>query len=196
MGYRIRSINELTERQSGNQINPKIAERIERELKEIKQESASSPLKRTKKPKRPANEAELLGLPFSPVPPENPADILYQAMVRRWGRYYSGGEVVWELKPFSDNGYRLDAALPSWRIGCELDGWQFHAKFVESFKKTREKQFMFCRRGWLLFQLSAEQVRESLDDVLDGIAEAMEHQTYRKDYRLQQYPKGWSKMVK
>lgn len=120
MGYRIRSINELTERQSGNQINPKIAERIERELKEIKQESASSPLKRTKKPKRPANEAELLGLPFSPVPPENPADFLYQAMVRRWGRYYSGGEVVWELKPFSDNGYRLDVALPSWRIGCEI----------------------------------------------------------------------------
>jgi hypothetical protein len=55
---------------------------------------------------------------------------------------------------------------------------------------------MFCQRGWILFERSAEQVRESLDDVLDGIAEAMEHQTYRKDYRLQQYPKGWSKMVK
>jgi|GEM_PF-3405958 len=196
MGYRIRSLNELNDRQAGTSINPKIAERIEREFKEIKAQSASSPLKRSKQSKRPANEAELLGLPCSPVPPQNPADILYQAMVRRWGRYYNGGEVVWELRPFEDNGYRLDAALPRFRVGCELDGWQFHAKFVDSFKKTREKQFMFCRRGWLLFQLSAEQVKESLDDVIDGIAEALEYQQYQDDFRLHQYPKGWSKLIR
>ena len=38
----------------------------------------------------------------------------------RWGRFYSGGEVVWELQPFSDSGYRLDAALVNFRIGLEL----------------------------------------------------------------------------
>lgn len=195
MGYRIRSIKELAERQLGNQINPRIAERIKREFKELKEDSTGLVVTRSKTGGRPINEADIMGVPYSTIPPVNPADILYHGMVQRWGRYHNGGEAVWELRPFTDNAYRLDAALPSWRIGCELDGWQFHAKFVESFKKTRNKQFVFCRRGWILFQLSAEQVKESLNDVLDGIQEAMNHQTYRNDYRIHQYPKGWSKLL-
>lgn len=197
MGYRIRSLNELNDRQSDNQINPKIAQRLEQELKALEGQPASQkPLpKKRGKGKRPANEGEALGLPCSTIPPVNPADILYQAMVRRWGRYYTGGEAVWELIPFADRGYRLDAALPRWRIGCELDGWEFHAKYKDSFKTTREKQTLFCRRGWLFFQFSAEQVKESLDDVIDSIAEAIEHSSYRDDFHLKQYPKGWSKLI-
>jgi hypothetical protein len=115
-------MSELNDRQTENQINPKIAERLKQEFKALENQPASnSPgTKKRGKPKRPANEGELLGLPCSTIPPVNPADILYQAMVRRWGRYYNGGEAVWELVPFSDSGYRLDASLPRYRIGCEV----------------------------------------------------------------------------
>jgi very-short-patch-repair endonuclease len=54
---------------------------------------------------------------------------------------------------------------------------------------------MFCRRGWLLFQLSADQVKNNLEDVIEGIAEAIEHCNYRDDFTLKTYPKVWSKLI-
>jgi hypothetical protein len=123
-----------------------------------------------------------------------PADILYQAMVRRWGRFHNGGEVVWELQPFTGSGYRLDAAVPRRLIGVELDGWQFHGRTLDGFKKDRQKQLEFCRRGWLLFRVSNEQVRNDLDNVLDAIGEAIERQV-RRETVLMTLPKGWSRIV-
>lgn len=143
---------------------------------------------------RTKTEAGLLGFESCAVPPVMPADILYQAMVRRWGRFFSGGEVVWELQPFTGSGYRLDASLPRFHTGVEMDGWQFHGRTLDGFKKDREKQLAFCRRGWLLFRVSNEQVRNDLENVLDAIAEGIECQA-RREIQLKTFTKGWSRIV-
>ncbi|WP_166255883.1 DUF559 domain-containing protein [Marinobacter salicampi] len=101
---------------------------------------------------------------------------------------------MWELQPFSDSGYRLDAAVVNYRVGLELDGWQFHGKTLSGFKEDRKKQLLFCRRGWLLFRISNDQVRNSLDDVIEAVEEAMSFQV-RREVQLYQLPKGWSRIV-
>lgn len=76
----------------------------------------------------------------------------------------------------------------------EMDGWQYHGKTLSGFKKDRKKQLLFCRRGWLLFRISNEQVREELDDVIEAVEEAMSYQIKRA-VTLRQLPKGWSRIV-
>ena len=94
-----------------------VASRIEREMEAAKQHAKRRGLERRPAQAKPET---LQDQSFCPLPPLQPADRLYQALVSRWGRFYSGGEVVWELQPFSDSGYRLDAALVNFRIGLEL----------------------------------------------------------------------------
>lgn len=75
-----------------------------------------------------------------------------------------------------------------------MDGWQYHGKTLSGFKEDRKKQLLFCRRGWLLFRISNEQVRESLDDVVAAVEEAMTFQL-RREVQLYQLPKGWSRII-
>jgi len=173
-----------------NMLGERVATRIEREL-ESAQLAASKRGLAPRKKSKPNNAPDPS---CCTIPPVQPADQLYQALVRRWGRFYSGGEVVWELQPFDDSGVRLDAALVNHRIGLEMDGWQFHGKTLSGFKKDRKKQLLFCRRGWLLFRISNEQVREELDDVVSAVEEAMTYQV-RREVTLRQLPKGWSRIV-
>jgi hypothetical protein len=188
---RIKSAHELKQMRESRMLGERAASRIERELESAQQaakERGLAPRAKKSKPEKTPDPS------YCTVPPVQPADQLYQALVRRWGRFYSGGEVVWELQPFDDSGVRLDASLVNHRIGLEMDGWQFHGKTLSGFKKDRKKQLLFCRRGWLLFRISNEQVREELDDVLAAVEEAMTYQV-RQEVTLRQLPKGWSRIV-
>lgn len=187
---RIKSARDLKQMRESKMLGDRAANRIERELESAQQAAQKRGLGASKQPSKPALAEQTL----CSLPPVQPADLLYQALVRRWGRFYSGGEVVWELQPFSDSGVRLDAALVNYRIGLEMDGWQYHGKTLSGFKKDRKKQLLFCRRGWLLFRISNEQVREELDDVIEAVDEAMSYQIKRA-VTLRQLPKGWSQIV-
>lgn len=189
--YRIKSSQDLKNLRANKMVGDRIASRIEREL-EISQERAKQLGQRA--PGVPKKREKVGKQTFCPLPPTEPADRLYQALAKRWGRFYSGGEVVWELQPFQDSGYRLDASMPNFRVGLELDGWQYHGKTLSGFKKDRKKQLLFCRRGWILFRISNEQVREELGDVIAAVEEAITHQT-RREVTLFQLPKGWSRIV-
>lgn len=190
-GLRIKSVHDLNQMRENKMMGDHVASRIEREMEAAKQHAKRRGLERRPAQAKPET---LQDQSFCPLPPLQPADRLYQALVSRWGRFYSGGEVVWELQPFSDSGYRLDAALVNFRIGLEMDGWQYHGKTLSGFKKDRDKQLLFCRRGWLLFRISNEQVRESLDDVVAAVEEAMTFQL-RREVQLYQLPKGWSRII-
>jgi hypothetical protein len=193
---RIKSAADLKRLQDEKVVGLRAASRISAELQKLAQSKSENerPTGQRGKSMRSLIEAGDLGLESCAVPPVMPADILYQAMVRRWGRFYSGGEVVWELQPFTGSRYRLDASLPRFHIGVEMDGWQFHGRTLDGFKKDREKQLEFCRRGWLLFRASNEQVRNDLENVLDAIAEGIEYQA-RREIQLKTFTKGWSRIV-
>lgn len=195
MVLRIASDAELKRLKDEKTLGASAATRIEAELKAIDARPGRATQRRKKgKPRRPQSEAELHGLEACTLPPVMPADILYQALVRRWGRFATGGEVVWELEPFTDSRYRLDTALPRFRCGVEMDGWQYHGKTLEGFQKSRAKQMFFCRRGWLFFQVSNDQVRNELDDVIEAVAEGLSYQV-RREVSLKRLPAGWSRII-
>lgn len=106
--------------------------------------------------------------------PDNPADMLYQALVRKYGRFYEGGLVVYELIfPFDNRRWRMDMAMPSKRVAFELDGWADHGKRLSGFKRDREKSLSFERRGWRVIRFSSAQVRYSLPETLRAIDEIL-----------------------
>jgi len=48
--------------------------------------------------------------------------------------------------------YRLDVALPEYRIGLELDGFAFHARFQSAFLRHTLRQNAIVLEGWLLLR--------------------------------------------
>lgn len=104
--------------------------------------------------------------------PKLPADLLYQAVCRRFGRFYDGGHAVYELEfGFAERHFRADIALPEFRLVLEMDGWESHGRTLAGFKKDREKSLVFERRGWSVVRFSNEQVRTNLPDVIAAVEE-------------------------
>lgn len=112
----------------------------------------------------------------SALVPENPADILYQSLVRRYGRYYEGGLVVYELEfSFDGRRWRMDVAIPIFKLVLELDGWVDHGRRLSGFKRDREKLLCFERRGWRVVHFSSSQVKFGLEDTLKAIEDIISH---------------------
>lgn len=126
---------------------------------------------------------------LSPLVPVQPADILYQSVCRRFGRFYEGGLAVYELEfAFEQRKFRADIGLPEFKLIVELDGWQYHGKTLSGFKRDREKSLVFERRGWSVIRFSNEQIRTNMPDVLLALQEVMSHRIRRPELRQRVAP--------
>lgn len=115
-------------------------------------------------------------LNYSPLPPTLPVDILYNKLAARFGLWSQGGQLVRELTaPFTKRRFALDMALPAYKLGVEMDGWAFHGRFLNDFKRDREKQLLFARFGWILIRVSNDQIRNNLDNVITSIEECVSY---------------------
>lgn len=98
----------------------------------------------------------------------DPISILYRACIKRWGRHYEGGLVVWELVIKAPRAFRLDIAIPKYRIGIELDGFIFHSS-KSAIAKDHEKLEQLGRLGWVIFKIGVKRTLNDLDTFLDSI---------------------------
>lgn len=105
----------------------------------------------------------------------DPAVLLYRACVRRWGRFYEGGEMVWELAIANPRAFSFDMALPRYRIAIEFDGFQYHSA-KESIKRDHIKTEQASRIGWLIFRIGKSRVINpvELELFLNSIEQAMQ----------------------
>ncbi len=87
----------------------------------------------------------------------DPAVVLYRACVRRWGRFYEGGEVVWELTIANPRAFSFDMALPKYRIAIEFDGFQYHSS-KQSIQRDHIKTEQASRIGWIIFRIGKSRV--------------------------------------
>ncbi|PPC84666.1 MAG: hypothetical protein CTY38_01050 [Methylotenera sp.] len=69
--------------------------------------------------------------------------------------------------------FRIDIALLEHMIAIEMDGWQWHAKHLEDFKKDRRRQNLLVNDGWRVFRFTAEDVYKDIEGCLTMIRNAI-----------------------
>lgn len=98
----------------------------------------------------------------------NPQLILWEAVKDRWpsaqAEYPAG---------VPDRKFRLDVAFVDAGLCLEFDGWQWHAKHLEDFKKDRRRQNLLVTHGWRVLRFTAADVFQDLDGCLKMIEVAL-----------------------
>ncbi|KRW83623.1 hypothetical protein [Marinobacter sp. P4B1] len=169
MSLRIASAKELAS-WKGQGMSSTVASQLEAHLKDI--DRSKKKLERLESRHRKSPELE--DQPYSALPPTDPAIKLYRACVKRWGRFQSGGDVLMEVLVVPGRKFRLDIAWPKKKLGAEHDGWEFHGKHLEDFKKDREKYVSVTAQGWSILPISSYQARFELEETLDLIQQALD----------------------
>ncbi len=101
---------------------------------------------------------------------QEPQAILYEAVRIRWP------QAIAEYPPnIQGRRFRIDIAFVDEALAIELDGWQWHAKHLEDFKRDRRRQNLLVIHGWRVLRFTAEDIHQNLEGCLDLIAVSLEH---------------------
>jgi very-short-patch-repair endonuclease len=66
--------------------------------------------------------------------------------------------------------YRLDFALPRWRIGVEIGGWGWRAWTRPGVVERREREQRLGAEGWTVLWFTGEEILHHLDRAVDEVA--------------------------
>lgn len=105
---------------------------------------------------------------------ESPGEASLRLALRAaFGEWHSGGEVVQELIPFQERGFRADFALPRYRIYVEVLGWSVHGQYKADHLTDCERALFFSSRDWLPFYASHATATQRPGSVIDAISAAI-----------------------
>jgi len=108
-------------------------------------------------------------LKYCPYPSTDPAVWLHIALEKRFGNYWSGGDLVTEMIiPGHETKFRYDFAILSAKLLVEFDGWAFHSR-KEAFKRDRAKHRHALLKGWVTLPITNAMVRDDLDSIVNDI---------------------------
>jgi very-short-patch-repair endonuclease len=79
-------------------------------------------------------------------------------------------EIVLSHKPLVNRKFVLDAAIIAPMIALELDGWQFHGKYIGAHNKDRERQNLLESMGWSFLRFTVTHTKKI--DYCDGLIKA------------------------
>lgn len=117
---------------------------------------------------------------YSPYPSKTPQVKLYQALVKRYGVLWTGGQVSYELKNVvPGRKFEADIALPNYKTAIEMDGYRHHGLSKSGFKRDRQKWLLFAESGWLVIPVSLEQLNHNLHDVMLSIDKCILQREYK-----------------
>lgn len=80
---------------------------------------------------------------------------------------------VTQHKPLDDRRFRIDIAFPDCKLAIECDGWSYHGRHLDDFKKERERQNLLVLAGWRILRFPAGQIRQEPEAVIDQIKQAL-----------------------
>lgn len=69
--------------------------------------------------------------------------------------------------------FSLDCAFAHKKIAIEFDGWAFHGKFLNDFKRDRYKDRQLTLNGWKILRFTAEDINKHLDRCLKEIDQCL-----------------------
>lgn len=145
--------------------------------------------------KKPAKVMETEdGLKYCPYPNPDPSVALHIALLREFGSWWSGGELVDEMIiPNHDVRFRYDFCFPRYRLAIEFDGFGYH-RDLNSFKKDREKQKHALKNGWIVHRLTNSDLRSAFDAIIPDIKIIMNHRE-KRDIELVTVGKVWCAII-
>lgn len=83
------------------------------------------------------------------------------------------GLVEREYKPLRDRQFRIDFALPAYKIAIEFDGYRSHGISRKGFSSGLARQNLIMCAGWRFLRYTLKDVRDRLDFVLEQIESAI-----------------------
>lgn len=91
----------------------------------------------------------------------DPQSILQRAVFNRWPHV----EAEYPAQ-VPGRKFRIDLAFKLERLAIECDGWSFHARFLEDFKRDRRRQNLLVTHGWRVLRFTAADIHQDLDGCL------------------------------
>lgn len=97
----------------------------------------------------------------------SPHDLLWAAVAQH---YASARREYPDAVP--NRRFRLDIAITAQRIAIEVDGWEWHGKHKNDFKRDRERQNLLVLNGWRVLRFTASDIRRDMAAVMETIRAA------------------------
>lgn len=97
-----------------------------------------------------------------------PHQILWSAMQPVWPR-----AVREHQGAVPGRRFRIDIAFVGERLAIEVDGWTWHGKFLNDFKRDRERQNLLTIHGWRILRFTAGEIHGEIEQCLAIIRAAL-----------------------
>lgn len=106
---------------------------------------------------------------------ELPQERLWRACVKRWPERIASRNLVWEY-PGAVPGrrFRLDIAFVDALLAVETDGWLYHGKYLDDFKRDRARDRLLVRNGWRVIRFFSSEILNDPVALTDEIQEALD----------------------
>jgi len=115
------------------------------------------------------------GLNYCPYPNSDPSVWLHIALIKAFGSWDNGGELVDEMiLPGHDVRFRFDFCLPRFKFAIEVDGYGYH-RDLKSFKRDREKQKHALINGWVVHRLTSSNIKNEFNSLLPDIKSMLKY---------------------
>jgi very-short-patch-repair endonuclease len=110
-------------------------------------------------PKKNNKRKKTSSLAVCSIEGDMPQEKLWRACVKRWPTWVIEKKLVWEFQgAVPGRKFRLDIAIPENKLAIEVDGWEFHGKFLSDFKRDRARDRALVRNGWRVLRFYAEEI--------------------------------------
>lgn len=151
---------------------PKKIEQLRASAEKPFNQSNATPSKK-KKPAKIMKTADNLN--YCPYPNPDPSVALHIALLKEFGSWHDGGELVEEMiLPGHEVRFRFDFCLPRYKFAIEVDGFGYH-RDLKSFKRDREKQKHALIKGWVVHRLTSSNIKNEFPVLLPDIKEMIKH---------------------
>lgn len=160
---RIKSLNDLTDLSMGAQQAAQLKKALsdyKRDSKRISTGGSASVLSQARMPGERGNVRD-------------PQQIL-AAMIRA-DQHLSAWEWVDDFScAIPGRKLEIDIAIPELRLGVEVDGWQYHGKYLKSFLRDRDKDYLLSLKGWLVVRIQAGLINSDAGEALERVRRFIE----------------------
>lgn len=131
---------------------------------------------------------------FCEYPNNSPAVILFRAINKRYGSaLHSNGDAAHEvIIDGCPKNWRYDHLILSKRLLIEFNGFQAH-KSLAAFKRDHRKRAYAQTKGFQIFDITNEMVREDINGVMTTLGIILEHRQSYND-TIKRHGKCYSKV--